>query len=56
MDKARALELMKIEKECIRRNASPFECDRNCAKCDLVQDDAELTEAYEYVIGVLEDV
>ena len=54
MDRVRALELMKIEAECIRRNSLPFGCDRHCEDCDLVQEDWELEEAYGYVIGILE--
>ncbi len=51
MNRERALHLMKIEKECIERAE---ECDRECGKCDLVQDTEELLAAYDFVIGALE--
>ena len=50
----RAIELLKIEKECIRRNADG--CDRNCADCDLVQEDRELLEMYGMLIEWLESI
>ena len=46
----RALELLKIERECIKRADA---CNRNCAKCDLVQDPNELLEMYDWVISNL---
>ena len=39
----RAIELMSIEQQCVERSNM---CDRNCFVCELVQDDAELIEAY----------
>lgn len=54
MNAQRALELMRIEKQCIERASLPLGCDRMCADCDLVQDDRELVAAYEFVIGMLE--
>jgi hypothetical protein len=47
----RIIELLEIEKECILRNATG-ECNRDCAKCDLVQDDTELQEMYTEVIAM----
>ena len=41
----RAFELMNIEMECILRNYHG-KCDRKCEKCDLVQKDTDLIEAY----------
>ena len=49
MEGKRILELLKIERECVRRNSNN-ECDRNCAKCDLVQKDADLLEMYDILI------
>lgn len=56
MDNQRAIELLKIERECINRNNQPFgqNCDRKCSKCDLVQNTDELIEMYDWVIGYLE--
>lgn len=48
----RALELMKIEKECIQRNKDE-KCDRECEVCDLLQNTDELLEAYEAVINFI---
>lgn len=53
MEFKRALELMRIEKECVMRNATSS-CDRDCAKCDLVQEDTDLIEAFQMAIFALE--
>ena len=45
MEFERAYELMDIELQCVHRNI--LGCDRNCAKCDLVQKDTDLVEAYQ---------
>ena len=52
----RAIELLKIERECINRNNQSFgeNCDRNCGKCDLVQNTEELLNMYDYVINFVE--
>ena len=47
----RIVELLEIEHECILR-AGHDDCDRNCADCDLVQDDWELHEMYTDVIAL----
>ena len=47
MDIDRVIELMGIEQRCVIRADS---CDRDCAKCDLVQDEGELIRAYDKVI------
>lgn len=52
MTKDRALELLKIERECVLRNETG--CDRDCAKCDLVQDTDELLKMYKFVIEFLD--
>ena len=49
----RMIELLKIEKECVTR-ASTDICDRQCDKCDLVQEDKELLMMYDQVISHLE--
>ena len=46
MKPQRALELMDIELSCINRNIEKT-CDRHCDKCDLVQEDRDLIEAYQ---------
>lgn len=50
----RVRELMAIERECVKQANT---CGRNCAKCDLVQEDKDLLKAYEivqYALVVLE--
>ena len=53
MTKERMIELLKIEHECMLRGSHDY-CDRNCADCDLVQDDGELHEMYMNVIWLVE--
>ena len=54
----RVLELLKIERECVTRQSPCNEksklCDRNCGECDIAQDDLEIIEMYDFVIGMLE--
>lgn len=52
MTNTRAIELLKIERECINRNNQPFgkNCNRLCSKCDLVQNTEELLKMYDFVI------
>ena len=50
MTNERALELLKIERECIQRS---YKCDRKCEKCPLVQESDELFKMYTYVISKL---
>lgn len=50
----RMLELLEIEHECMLRGTHD-DCDRNCADCDLVQDDDELHEMYTDVISLLKE-
>lgn len=56
MTNARAIELLKIERECVNRNNQPFgmNCSRECSKCDLVQNTDELLEMYDFVIDAME--
>jgi hypothetical protein len=49
----RMIELLSIEHECILRNTNGS-CDRQCERCELVQDDGELGEMYERAIAILE--
>lgn len=54
----RALELLKIERECVTRQSPCNEksklCDRNCGECDIAQNDLELIEMYDFVISMIE--
>ena len=47
-----AIIILKIERECVKRNIQG--CDRDCTRCDLVQTDEELLEMYDYVIDTIE--
>ena len=51
MTENRAIELLRIEKTCILRAKT---CDRDCGKCDLVQEDKDLLAAYDAAIEALE--
>lgn len=51
MTENEAKAFLEIEKECINRN-----CDRNCAKCDIVQKVEDLNSAYDTAINALEEV
>jgi len=41
------IEILENEKECVIRAR---ECDRDCAKCDLVRPEEDILEAYECAI------
>ena len=47
----RIIELLRIERECVRRAET---CTRHCEICPLVQDDKELIQAYDQAIGLLD--
>ena len=47
MNKERAKELLETELKCITRVDT---CNRDCGKCDLVQDTDELKAMYKWVI------
>lgn len=51
MTENEAKSFLEIEKRCINRN-----CDRNCAKCDIVQKVEDLNSAYDTAIKALEEV
>lgn len=55
MEFKRAVELIRIEKKCVMRNATST-CDRDCVKCDLVQEDTDLIEAFQMAIFALEKI
>ena len=49
---SRVIELLRCERECVFKNANG--CDRNCDRCDLVQNDLELIEMYDFLISMME--
>lgn len=51
MTENEAVKYIQIEKECINRD-----CDRNCAKCDIVQEVDDLNSAYDAAIKALKEV
>ena len=54
----RIIEILEIERECIRRNDynAISCCDRECDKCDLLQEPHELDTAYTLAISILKTV
>lgn len=57
MTNQRAIDILQTEKECVERAGTATQnkgCDRNCADCDLVLQDAEILEAYTIAIELLE--
>lgn len=62
MTTRRAMELLMIERSCVRRGSGMMldpdlgylkvtdECNRDCVNCELVQDSRELLEMYDFVI------
>lgn len=47
------IRLMEAERDCIARQVESGGCDRDCGKCDLVQDSDKLFEAYVMVLDIL---
>lgn len=52
MDLEKVIKILENEKACVVRNVRS-ECDRNCAKCDLVLPDADIINAYNYALELL---
>ena len=58
MTNERAIELLNIEKECVKRQFGPL-CKRTiipmegCSGCDLAQNDKDILEAYDKAIEIL---
>ena len=52
-DMGRIRQLLGYEYECVSRQSGTHVCDRDCANCDLVQDDKELLQMYRKVMSVL---
>ena len=50
MELKRIYELLNIERECIMRGS---QCNRDCANCDLVQDESELILMYNILITMI---
>lgn len=48
MELKRIYELLNIERECVMR-----QCNRDCANCDLVQDESELILMYNILIAMI---
>lgn len=47
----RAIEVMKIELECVKQNVK---CNQSCEECNLIYKCDELVEVYEWIINELE--
>lgn len=50
-----AKRLLLIERECVKRN-DDINCNRQCEKCDLVQDADKIIEMYSNVAEWLEEL
>lgn len=48
MDREKVIKGLQIERECVSRD-----CDRNCGKCDLVQDRDWLLSVYDDALALL---
>lgn len=51
----RVIEVIKHERECVIRNINN-ECDRDCAKCDLLLPDNDIICAYDYSLNLLNEL
>lgn len=51
----RIIEILNIEKECVKRNINK-DCERDCETCDLVLEDDEIITAYTLAISILKNV
>lgn len=50
MERLTVKQVVQNERECVARQ----QCDRNCAKCDLVMDAKDILSAYDHVLGLLD--
>ena len=48
MTRDEAIKVLEIERECVSRD-----CDRECAKCDLVMDRKTVLGAYDFILKIL---
>ena len=46
MTSERIIELLTCEQTCVKRQGTD-KCDRNCARCDLIQDSKEIEQMYD---------
>ena len=65
MTNRRAMELLMIERSCVRKGSGMIldpdigyikvdeDCNRDCANCPLVQDSRELLDMYDKVIAIM---
>lgn len=49
------IEILNIEKECVKRNINK-DCNRDCSSCDLVLEDEEILTAYTLAISILKTI
>lgn len=55
MESEKIIEILKNEMACVIR-ADQNRCDRDCSKCDLLRDSAEIIQAYVDAIHCVEAV
>ena len=53
MNFTKALQVIKAEQKCVRKSRY---CNRECADCELVQDERDLEETYRLVEFVLQKI
>lgn len=56
MTEKEAIEIIRVERTCVERNAAKLNCDRDCGHCDLLKEDNEILEAYNIAISALEEI
>lgn len=49
------IEILNIEKECVKRNINK-DCNKDCGSCDLVLEDEEILTAYTLAISILKTI
>ena len=50
MERLTVKQVIQTERECVARQ----QCDRNCAKCDLIMDAKDILSAYDHVLELLD--
>lgn len=54
MEIKEAIEIMKTEAKCVKRNYVENNCDRDCSNCELLIDPSQISNAYTVVISAAE--
>lgn len=54
MTREEAIRVIKIERQCVERNWTQNNCDRDCINCDLLMPESDIFSAYDIAIKALE--